>query len=87
MDSHKPQQKLTPVKHQPGTRFLATPSFGFSLALQECEIVQWAPSALFVHLKFPLVNKSEWVAVSSFQLVEVLDETNKARRTATKTPR
>lgn len=87
MDSHKPQQKLTPTHHPVGTKFLATPSFGFSLVLQECEILQWAPSTLFVHLKFPLVNKSEWVAVSSFTLVEILNEANKTRRTATKTPR
>lgn len=85
MDSQTHKQ-LTPVQHPQGTKFLAIPSFGFSLLIQECEVLAWAPSSQFVHLRFPLVDKSEWVAVSSFSVLEVLNENNKTGRSATKAP-
>jgi hypothetical protein len=44
MDSHKPQAKLVPSRHAPGTRFLAVASFGFTNTMQECVVMEWAPS-------------------------------------------
>jgi hypothetical protein len=87
MDSHKPQAKLVPSRHAPGTRFLAVASFGFTNTMQECVVMEWAPSGLYVHLKFPLANKSDWFPVASFDIVEVLHETNKARTPVGKAPR
>jgi hypothetical protein len=87
MDSHKPQAKLSPVRHKIGSRFLAVASFGFTNTLQECEVLEWSPSGQFVHLKFPLVNKSDWFPVASFDIVEVLHETNKNRTHVGKAPR
>lgn len=87
MDSHKPQAKLVPSRHPVGTRFLAVASFGFTNTVQECVVVEWAPSGMFVHLKFPLVNKSDWMPVASFEIVEVLHETDKARSSVGKAPR
>jgi hypothetical protein len=49
--------------------------------------VGWAPSGLYVHLKFPLANKSDWFPVASFDIVEVLHETNKTRTPVGKAPR